>query len=288
LAPGAIEPQDDPLAVRAAKSVLLELLTMLGEVSEAITVIGGSVPPLLLQEPRDDLYAGTLDVDLALDTEWLNEAGDELYATVAEHLTGRGYVQVDPPFRWLRTVTIGDRSIDVYLDLLAPPPEELGRNRRHVRFQEEGMARRLDGGTILSDLRVQAEIEGTLPDGRQNRERAYVAAPGALIVLKALALNSRDKPKDAYDIDYVLQHLSPEGVGPRIVADELRPLRETAVVQQAIAILAEKFESADSYGPQGVALYRRLTLGSDEADAVQGRSFALVQDLLERLVADRH
>jgi hypothetical protein len=106
---------------------------MLAEVVDAITVIGGSVPPLVLQEPRDDPYAGTLDVDLSLDAQLLNETADEVYATIAEHLTRRGYEQIDPPFRWLRTVTIDGREIDVYLDLLAPPPEEMGRSRRHVR-----------------------------------------------------------------------------------------------------------------------------------------------------------
>jgi hypothetical protein len=258
---------------------------MLAEVAEAITVIGGSVPPLLVDEPAHDLYAGTVDVDLSLDAELLNETADDVYATIAAHLTRRGYVKIDPPFRWLRTVTIDGREIDVYLDLLAPPPEEMGRNRRHVRFQEEGMARRLDGGSILSHLRVEAEVEGTLPDGRQNRKRANVAAPGALIVLKALALANRDKAKDAYDIDYVLQYIAPKGGGPGAVADELRPFRELPVVQEAVAVLAEKFENADSYGPQGVALYRRLRLGSEDADAVQARAFALVQELLE-LLAD--
>jgi len=145
------------------------------------------------------------------------------------------------------------------------------------------MARRLDGGEILRELRVEAEIKGTLPDGRQNRKRAHVAAPGALVVLKALAINSRDKPKDSYDIDYVLQHLAVDGGGPRLVADELRPFREMAAVEQAMTILAEKFETADSFGPQSVAVYRRLRLGSEEADAVQARAFALVQDLLELL-----
>lgn len=256
---------------------------MLAEVLDAITVIGGSVPPLVLEEPGHDRYAGTLDVDLALDAEMLNQTADEVYATIADLLTRRGYIQIDPPFRWLRTVTIDERAVDVYLDLLAPPPDEMGKNRRHVRFQEEGMARRLDGGEILRELRVEAEIEGTLPDGRQNRKRAHVAAPGALIVLKALALNSRDKPKDAYDIDYVLQHLSAEGGGPHFVAEELRPFREMPVVRRAVAILTEKFENADSYGAQSVAVYRRLQLGSDEADVVQARSFALVQELLELL-----
>lgn len=283
MAAEALDPQNDPLGVRAARSVLLELVTILGEVLDAITVIGGSVPPLVLNEPQDDPYAGTLDVDLALDTHRLNERADEVYTTIADHLTRRGYTQVDPPFRWLRTVTIDDREIDVYLDLLAPPPEELGRNRRHVRFQDEGMARRLEGGAILNDLRVEAEVGGVLPDGRQNRKLVHVAAPGALIVLKALALNSRDKPKDAYDIDYLLQHLSPNGDGPRLVADELRPFRGMTVVQEAVVILRDKFETADSYGSQGVAVYRRLTLGSEEADAVQARAFALVQELLELL-----
>jgi hypothetical protein len=279
------DPLDDPIGVRAARSVLLEVLTILGEVADAITVVGGSVPPLIVEEPDDDRYVGTLDVDIALDAGLLNDTADEVYATVAEHLERRDYKQVDPPFRWVRTVEVDGQEVEVYLDLLATPPEQLGKNRRTVAFQEQGKARRLDGGAILADLRVATEVEGVLPDGRNNRKTAFVAAAGAHVVLKALAIDGRDKPKDSYDIDYVLTHVAPDGQGPRMVAAELAPYLELPSVDKALAILADKFDSADSYGPQSVALYRRLAPSSDEANAIQARAFALVQELLEELRA---
>lgn len=278
-----VDPLDNPVGVRAANSVLLEVLTLLGEVADTITIVGGSAPPLLVDEPADDLYAGTLDVDISLNVELLDDA-DDVYKTIVEQLESRGYEQDDnAPFRWIRQVTIDEEEIEVYLDLLAPPPESLGKNRRHVRFQQDGRARRLEGGEVLTPLRVPAEISGQLPDGRQNKKSAYVAAPGAFLVLKALALDSRDKPKDAYDIDYVLVHLASDGSGPRLVAQQLQPFIDLPAVRKALGILREKFESADSYGPQSVALYRRLELGSEEADAIQARSFALVQSFLEQL-----
>ena len=61
------DPRDESRAVGAARKVLLELHQVLGEFRDAMTVVGGSAPPLLQPEDRDDPYVGTTDVDVVLE-----------------------------------------------------------------------------------------------------------------------------------------------------------------------------------------------------------------------------
>lgn len=98
------------------------------------------------------------------------------------------------------------------------------------------------------------------------------------MILKALAMGQRDKPKDADDIDYVLRHIGVEEVASGIGSfDQLEP------VKKALAILADTFSSIDAIGPTSVALYRRAQLGSHEADQLQALAYARVDQLLGRL-----
>lgn len=91
--------------VEAAKSVLIELVQLLGEFRDQMVVVGGWVPVLLLMDAREP-HVGTLDIDLALDFRNIPEAS---YQTLLEALTSRGYRQ-DPeqPFRFFRDVPSRD------------------------------------------------------------------------------------------------------------------------------------------------------------------------------------
>lgn len=270
----AVDPRDDPASVVAADRVLLELWTILAGFADAMTIVGGSAPPLLTGDRPDDPYIGTLDVDLVVDPI---SVPDEVYRTIAELLRGRGYVQLDQPFRWLRAVEIDRRSIDVEVDLLAPATPRSGTGHRHERIGGEPLARRTEGAELVRSGHVEREIAGVLPDGRHHRVAVRVATPAALVILKALAMGQRDKPKDAYDIDYVLRHI---GVGE--VAAGIQEFGAIEPVKKAVSILAERFDTIDAIGPTSVALYRRGALGSAEADQAQAFAYARVEQLLAR------
>jgi hypothetical protein len=256
---------------------MLELWTILAGFAEAMTIVGGSAPPLLTGDRPDDPYVGTLDVDLVVDPIGVP---DDVYRTIAELLRDRGYLQLNQPFRWLRSVTVGSRSIDVEVDLLAPVTPPLGSDHRHERIGGEALARRTEGAELVRIASVERELDGVLPDGRWNRVAVRVAAPATLVILKALAMGQRDKPKDAYDIDYVLRH-----IGVEEVAAGIAEFGVVEPVAKALGILAEKFSSIDTIGPTSVALYRRVPLGSSEADQLQALVYARVDQLL-RLVRD--
>ena len=59
---------------QAVKSVLIEIGQILGSFKGKFAVIGGAVPWLLLGN-EDMPHVGTLDVDLALDAEALDDGG---------------------------------------------------------------------------------------------------------------------------------------------------------------------------------------------------------------------
>ena len=68
-----VDPREDVRAVKAARKVLLELHQLLGEFRNAMTVVGGSAPPLLLQDDPENPYVGTTDVDIVLDPQAVPE-----------------------------------------------------------------------------------------------------------------------------------------------------------------------------------------------------------------------
>jgi hypothetical protein len=253
---------------------MLELWTILAGFADAMTLVGGSAPPLLTASRPDDPYVGTLDVDLVVDPI---SVPDEVYRTIAELLRERGYVQLDQPFRWLRSVAIDGRSVDVEVDLLAPATPRSGGGHRHERIGGEPLARRTEGAELVRLGHVEREISGSLPDGRRHRVAVRVATPATLVILKALAMGQRDKPKDAYDIDYMLRH-----VGVEEVAAGVQEFGAVGPVKKALAVLAEKFSSIDAIGPTSVVLYRRVAPGSAEADQLQALAYARVKQLLER------
>ena len=250
---------------------------VLGEFRDAMTIVGGSAPPLLLGEDPDDPYVGTTDVDLVLDPK---AVPDDPYVHAAEALRRTGYRQDESnAFRWYRTVPDPGGDIEVEVDLLAPRLP--GRKKsNHEKIGAESLARRTVGAELVRSLYASVKVSGQMVDGRNNTISARVASAGALLVLKAIALGRRSKDKDAYDIDYILQHAKG---GPVAVAAELRPHATDSAVVEARGVLGEKFANMDGFGPQTVARYRRLTSGTAEADEVQARAFAAVQEFLRAL-----
>lgn len=266
----------DAAGVEAAERVTLELFTVLGEFRDSMTVVGGAAPPLLIGGSSDDPYVGTLDVDVVVDPAAVSE---ETYRTISEQLIARGYEQSGQPSQWTRTVNVQGRDVTVRVDLLAPVTDRRGARHRHEDVGDV-QARRVPGAELLRDHYERRTLRGRLPDGRPSEVEVRIASAAALIVLKALALDGRDKEKDSYDIDYVLGNM-PAGIAA--VADELRPLIKVEVVRNALNVLVRKFNAPDSYGPASVARYRRAAPGSADADRIGALAYARVRRLLDLL-----
>ena len=271
----------DDRGARAAHAVLIELGQVLGAHRDAIVVIGGSVPSLLLPD-ADPAHIGTLDIDLDLDPEKLSEHG---YAELIEKFVSAGYernVEGLKPFQLRRTVDLkdGGEAIAVIVDLLMPRGAKTKKNRpalvEGLRVQE------VDGGSIALRHRLKLMIAGTMPDGRKNEVEMLVASIPALLVMKGFALIQRDKKKDAYDIYYCIRQFPG---GPEALATKCVPLLEDPVAREGYSNIAGKFNHEDGFGPETVRLFVEGSdaLGDMTADQVRTDAFQQVRAWLKAL-----
>lgn len=261
-------------AVKAARSVMLELNRLLAEYREGIVIVGGWVPELLLSNIKQP-HTGSLDVDLALDHRTLTEAG---YKTILQLLLSRNYRQGEQPFIFYRTVKIGDNVYEVEIDFLAGEYSGTKRNHRTQKVQDM-QPRKARGCDVAFTQVAEITMNGYLPEGGIDSVRIRVASIAPFIVMKCMAMASRLKEKDAWDIYYCIRNY-PGGVDS--LADEFRPLLENKLVQEALENLAEKFASPDHTGPKHVADFEGVT-DSEERAFLQRDAFERVNILLLRI-----
>jgi len=215
-------------AVAAARSVLLELVQLLGEFREQLVVVGGWVPVLLLADARE-AHVGTLDIDLALDFQRLPDAS---YTTLLQALIGRGYRQdTQQPFRFFRDVPVSDQApIVVEVDLLAGEYGGTGPGHR-TQPAQDARARKARGcDLVFAEPRI-VTVEGELPGGGRLTVACRVAAIVPWLVMKGMALADRLKEKDAYDVYYCID-VYPGGAIR--LAEEFRPHLDHALVREGL------------------------------------------------------
>ena len=182
-------------AVTAARSVLLELIRLLGEYRDDFVVVGGWVPELLLPN-SPERHVGTLDVDLALNHRTLQEPG---YKTIQQLLMAAGYHAGRQPFTFHRSVPVGDREVLVQVDFLAGEYEGTGKSHRTQEVQDI-RARKARGCDLAFEMWTEIAIEGALPGGGHDSAMVRVASIVPFVVMKGMALRDRLKEKDAWDI----------------------------------------------------------------------------------------
>ena len=240
------------LAVRAAESVLLELVRILGEYLDHIVVIGGMVPKYLVKS-AEIAHIGSIDVDLALDHHGFDQPG---YQTLHKLLVEHDYrIDADHPYIYRRIVLIDDNEVTVQVDLLSGEYGGTGRSRRTQKIQDI-RPRKARGADIAFDDPVHVKITGELPGGAKDTATIRVAGIVPFIVMKAMAMRDRLKQKDPYDIYYCLQYF-PGGIEK--IAESFRLLKRNNLVGEALEILAEKFNSPEHFGPAHIVEFLEIT-----------------------------
>jgi len=262
-----------PREVEAARRVMTELWQVLAQYRDAMVLIGGWVPELLLPAAVPP-HTGSLDVDVLLDPGPLRE--EARYAELVTLLKGRDYVETDKPFKLAKAVLVDDGDpIRVEVDLLLPRKPRTRRGKVLPDFR----AIEADGARFALGHRQALTFQGRMPDGRLNTITIQVASLAAFIVMKAYALDGRDKPKDAYDLYFCLKNAAG---GPQGLANALRADRAHPEVLRALEILAAKFKSPNDYGPGSVAMFLDPE-DADERRFVARDAYALMKGLLEAL-----
>ena len=280
----ASEPQSaadyDDRTTAAVKSVLIEIGQVLGGFRGKFAVIGGAVPWLLLDN-EEMPHVGSLDVDLSLDAEALD---DGEYATLVEALMGHGYAQRKDfrRFQLIRVVpaTDGGSPIDVVVDFLMPREADIVKNSPPI--IPDFAVQKADGAALATRFYQYVAIDGAMPDGGRNRVEIAVCSIPALLAMKGYALQNRLKQKDAYDIYYCVRNYPG---GPGALAEACRPLLAHDIAQRGYDYIAGKFDHADGFGPDRVRRFVQDTnaLGDRTAEQWQQDAFGQVDAWLRAL-----
>lgn len=259
-------------AVDAAKSVLIELMHILGEYRDDMVLVGGWIPDLLIPTSLER-HVGSIDVDVALNHTELTEAG---YRMIGEILLQHGYTQdQQQPFIFRKEV----RGQVVQVDFLAGEYGGTGKGRRTQKALDM-QPRKARGCDLAFQIPpTQVAVKGKLPDGALDEVNVQVASVVPFLAMKGMALEDRRKAKDAYDIYFVLQNY-PGGVDEVVKA--FRPHLKLALVQEGLKKLAGKFASLDHVGPRDVAGFEE-TLDVEERTIRQRDAFEKVSYLLKQL-----
>lgn len=259
--------------VEAARRVLVDVGQVLASFHDAIVVVGGWVPDLILPDAKPD-HVGSIDVDLALDAAKLE---DGRYAELLKLLldTGR-YKKGDQAFQLVTAVDLGDgeAAVIVEVEFLAPADVKLKKN--HPKLVEDFRVLQFPAFAAAFEHPEDVKVEGVMISGAANTVQLRVASLPDFITMKAHAIGGRDKPKDVYDICYCLDAHA-EAI--EIVAKDWRSRRDNPLVATAIDILNDKFKTVDHYGPQQLPIFYDST-DEDERAMQARRAFELVQKLL--------
>ncbi len=260
--------------VRAARSVLLELVHLLGEYREEIALIGGWVPEILLPV-QEKPHVGSMDIDLALDHRKLKEEG---YKTIRELLLSRGYQQGEHPYIFYRQITLEGAEVRVEVDFLSGEYEGTGKSHRHQKIQDI-LARKARGCDLVFDMQKEITIEGELPGGAKDSVTIRVATIVPFFIMKGIALDDRLKEKDAWDIYYCIQNY-PGGIDGLV--EEFRPHMDHGLIREGLEKIAKHFESETHLGPKFVADFEELT-DLDAREVLQRDAYEKVNYLLKNL-----
>lgn len=255
----------------AARRVLIDLGQVLGSYADCLVVVGGWVPDLLLPEAEEP-HVGSIDIDLALDAAKL---GDGRYAELLQLLLGtRRYRPGNKSFQLIVDVDLQDGAppLQVEVEFLAPKQVKLTKNQ--PKLIKEFRVLQTEGCDVAFEAPVEQILSGPNVRGADNTVRLHVASMADFLVMKALAIGGRDKPKDSYDFCYCLDN-SPEG--PAGLAEIWKKQTPRRLVARSLDILREKFATVNSFGPQQVVEFHQSA--NPEEQAIQARrAYELVRE----------
>jgi hypothetical protein len=269
---------DDDVLV-AARAALLDALKALEPHRDALVLIGAQAVYLHTGAADVALAETTKDSDIAIDPRALRDD-----PPIERAMSDAGFhvdVTAPQPGSWI--------SADgVPVDLLVPDSLSKPGGRRGARIPPHSKratrrARGLEAAVADHEAMTVAALD-------PRDERAYaleVAGPAALLVAKLHKLGERrDNPgrlldKDAHDIYRLLVAIPTDRLAGRLStlrSDEVAG----DVTREAVALLGELFETADSLG---AAMAGRAEALVGDPDVVAAATAALASDLVEALAA---
>jgi hypothetical protein len=263
------------LVIRAC----LYVATKLGDLMEELVVVGGLVPTLLIPEKElalgTDIHAGSMDLDIGIALSLLKE---KRYEEITKRLRR---AEFEPDFNEEGNLTRQRWKIErqgcgrVTVDFLIAPSLS-GDNGGQIQNIEQDFAAVITKGLSLAfQDRREIYLEGTTIFNEKARRKIWVCGPGAFIVLKALAFNSRGENKDAYDLFYMVRNF---GQSVDDVYNSLKPIINEKETREALEILRRDFLDHDAVGPSRVAAF----IGNVEDEGIKSDVVGFTKELISK------
>jgi Nucleotidyl transferase AbiEii toxin, Type IV TA system len=243
-------------------------------------LIGGLVPDLLCAA-SPYTHAGTTDIDVQVDLEI--HAGAVNAAKLERALTGAEFVP-DGATGW-RWISAGPapRAV-VKFELLADSPTApAGATLTFDECAHLAAANLRGTGYAAQDVSVR-EIRSRV-DGSDLTVEVNVTGLAGFLLAKIAAARSRRKPKDWYDIAFVLLHNDLGGTEAAAGAIRARFGRPTAELRAAADDLQANFATPSAQGSQAYAA--QMLLDHPELDRVQLLADATIAVEVFRETLDR-
>lgn len=199
------EPLRSITARAAAELALVRVINEYGEMPNFV-VLGGLVPALLCGNSAW-MHAGTTDIDVQVDLEIATGAVDAPRLEKALQSAGftpgnKGDGHAEGNWRWQTRSESGNKVV-VEFDLLTDR-EDMASNRI-IKFEgcsHLGAANLR--GTRFASLDIEVRKLEAVDEGQLKCVSARVAGLAGFLMAKTAAAHSRSKPKDWYDIAFVL------------------------------------------------------------------------------------
>lgn len=278
----------DPAVATELVAEAADLIRALGFTAAHVVLIGGLVPSLLIPvlDPGIEPHVGTADLDLCLSLA-LVEGQTETYERMEAVLRRRDFEVSDASFRWHRST-----GLALTVEFFCPAGEDRPAGHAFRPSAGENPTGKHNFGGRLSALALEAgdlltrDVEEVtelvdLPQGRGRHEATIrVTGPVAFLVAKIDALRDRDKPKDSYDIVWLIESW-PGGPAAAARAFGLRPAYHDPQVSAAMARLRDMFAEPSRVGARSYA--RFVAADPSEEPQLERRAVGAVAEFLEAL-----
>jgi hypothetical protein len=277
-----------PQALEACEKALRTILTKVGPWGGKLVLIGGMAPKYIVGNAPMDMkeHVGTTDLDVVVGVTISTEE-DEVYRTLQQNLKEAGFGPAKNPdtgneetFRWARDVD----GVNVLLEFFCPvgdgEPGKLYRNPGK-NIGSKISAIRTPGADLAGIDNFPVKLTGETLDhgGIQEGVEARVAGLLPFLVLKAYAIEQRDKEKDSYDVVWTLNAFEQ---GPKSAVDVMAksPVIGRPEVSVAIGNLRKNFQSIEHRGPSQYAKFERSDNTDEERLRLRRYAFGTLSEFL--------
>ncbi len=273
---------DEDTTARCERA-LVTLLGDLGPWRERIYLAGGLAPRYLVGQLPEDARAhvGTTDVDLVIALA-LGDETPETYRTLQNNLEKAHFDQKEPSFRWARDVDGVPVLVEFLCETDEVAPGRIFRPKGEYTGSRLG-AFNVRGAHLVREDFIERDIEGDRLDGG-GRTQVTVRLANVLpyTVLKVFAFQDRHENKDSYDLVFtLLNHQGGPNAAGRTAGSS--PVAQHPQVNEALALLEERFRTAAQDGPSAYASFLAIRDDDEEKARLRQEAVATVRGFLHGL-----